>query len=313
MDSPSSSGSIPCIHPLPALLLLSFQECWWNTGESILVIPKFIWQSGGNGSQFMLSPLSVNIRVVLGNGRHSMAEHHIGIVKGLLHLHGTIWTPANIIIWRTKERHYDVGITQIRVSTFKGNSNTCSSSTLTWLERVLDVEHWGPVAIHQIFLDLIFSNVTTPIFYPDARFQVVEVAAVQLKEFDKQNANVDVRTAHIFSVVELENTVWKISDFIIDRESSLVRQNYIKRLKWRKCISDSFWWPNLSDLQEADSHEEETVGPNPTSKNLIEVSLQQELFKHQDQVRQYRVFLQNQRNRDTWLKTVLMYGSKQEV
>lgn len=37
-----------------------------------------------------LSPLSVNIGIVLGNRRHSMAEHYIGIVKGLLHLHGTI-------------------------------------------------------------------------------------------------------------------------------------------------------------------------------------------------------------------------------
>lgn len=78
------------------------------------------------------------------------------------------------------------------------------SPTLTWLQRVLDVEHGGPVAVHQVLLDLIFSHITTPIFYSDARFQVVEVAAVQLEEFDKQDADVDVGTAHIFSVVELE-------------------------------------------------------------------------------------------------------------
>lgn len=77
---------------------------------------------------------------------------------------------------------------------------------LTWLQRVLDVEHGGPIAIHQVLLDLIFCNITTPIFYSDACFQVVEVAAVELKELDKENANVDVGIAHIFSVVELENT-----------------------------------------------------------------------------------------------------------
>lgn len=77
----------------------------------------------------------------------------------------------------------------------------------TWLQRVLDVEHGGPVAIHQALLDLIFCNVTTPIFYSDACFQVVEVAAVELKELDKENANVDVGIAHIFSVMELENTI----------------------------------------------------------------------------------------------------------
>lgn len=36
------------------------------------------------------SPLSLIIGIVLGNGRHSVAEHHIGVVKCLLHLHGTV-------------------------------------------------------------------------------------------------------------------------------------------------------------------------------------------------------------------------------
>lgn len=52
---------------------------------------------------------------------------------------------------------------------------------------------------------------------------------------------------------------------------------------------------SVSDLQEAHSHEEEAVGADSSGENFIEVPLQQELFQHQDQVRQYRVFLQDQR------------------
>lgn len=79
-------------------------------------------------------------------------------------------------------------------------------SAPTWLQWVLNVEHGGPVAIHHVLLDLIFGNVATSIFYPDACFQVVEVAAVELKEFNEQNPDVDVGTAHILPVVKLENT-----------------------------------------------------------------------------------------------------------
>lgn len=76
----------------------------------------------------------------------------------------------------------------------------------TWLQWVLNIEHGGPVAIHQVLLNLIFGNIATSIFDSDARFQVVEVASVQLKEFDEQNTDIDVGTAHILPVVKLENT-----------------------------------------------------------------------------------------------------------
>lgn len=65
-------------------------------------------------------------------------------------------------------------------------------------------------------------------------------------------------------------------------------KNYISKNKIAWTVSPV----SLSDLQEADSHEEQTVGSNSTGKNLIEVPLQQELLQHQDQVRQHRVFLQ---------------------
>lgn len=79
----------------------------------------------------------------------------------------------------------------------------------TWLQWVLNVEHGGPVAIHHVLLDLIFGNVATAIFYSDTRFQVVEVATVELEELDEQNADVDVGTAHVVPVVKLESTQQK--------------------------------------------------------------------------------------------------------
>lgn len=82
-------------------------------------------------------------------------------------------------------------------------------SVPTWLQWVLDVEHGGPVAVHQVLLNLVFGNVAASILYSDACFQVVEVAAVQLKELNEQNANVDVGTAHILPVVKLEKTRFK--------------------------------------------------------------------------------------------------------
>lgn len=77
----------------------------------------------------------------------------------------------------------------------------------TWLQWVLNVEHGGPVAIHHVLLNLVFGNVATAIFYPDACLQVVEVATVELKEFNKQNTDVDVGTAHVLPVVKLEENM----------------------------------------------------------------------------------------------------------
>lgn len=92
-------------------------------------------------------------------------------------------------------------------------STVCSRNEVlweryTWLQWILNVEHGGPVAIHHVLLNLIFGNIAASIFYPDACFQVVEVATVELKEFNEQNTDVDVRTADILPVVKLDkNTV----------------------------------------------------------------------------------------------------------
>lgn len=82
------------------------------------------------------------------------------------------------------------------------------SSLLTWLQRVLYVEHGGPVAIHHALLNLVFGHVAAAIFYPDARLQVVEVAPVELEELDEEDGDVGVGTAHVLPVVELRaNTI----------------------------------------------------------------------------------------------------------
>ena len=50
----------------------------------------------------------------------------------------------------------------------------------------------------------------------------------------------------------------------------------------------------MSDLQEADRHEEHTVGADPAGEDLVQIPLQQELLQHQHQVRQGRELLQEQ-------------------
>lgn len=76
----------------------------------------------------------------------------------------------------------------------------------TWLQGVLDVEHGRPVAVHHVLLNLVFGNVAASVLYPDARLQVVEVAAVELEELDEQDADVDVGTGHVLPVMKLGNT-----------------------------------------------------------------------------------------------------------
>lgn len=91
-----------------------------------------------------------------------------------------------------------------------------SCNSTTWLQRVLNVEHRGPVSIHHVLLNLVFGNVAAAIFYPDARFQVVEVAAVELEEFNEQNAEVDVGTGHVLPVMKLKDPA-KLKHLIIDQ------------------------------------------------------------------------------------------------
>lgn len=75
----------------------------------------------------------------------------------------------------------------------------------TWKKRVLDAEHGRPVAVVHDFHDVLFGHVGAAVLYPDACFQVVEMAAVQLEELDEQNAEVHVGSASVDSGVELRH------------------------------------------------------------------------------------------------------------
>lgn len=75
----------------------------------------------------------------------------------------------------------------------------------TWEKRVLDAEHGRPVAVAHGFHDVLFGHVGTTVLYPDARFQVVKVAPVQLEELDQQDAKVRVGSSGVDSGVELRH------------------------------------------------------------------------------------------------------------
>lgn len=71
----------------------------------------------------------------------------------------------------------------------------------TRLQRILDVQHGRSVSVQHAFQHLVFGHVRAAIFNPDARLQVVEMAAVQFEELDEQDTQVRVGTARILSVV----------------------------------------------------------------------------------------------------------------
>lgn len=45
-------------------------------------------------------------------------------------------------------------------------------------------------------------------------------------------------------------------------------------------------------LQEADDHEDETVGADSPGEDFVQISLQQKLLQHKDQVRQHGILLE---------------------
>lgn len=52
-------------------------------------------KSGGS-----CSPLKLVVGVVLDDGQHGVTEHHVGVVEGLLHLHGTVRTPTHVVLYK---------------------------------------------------------------------------------------------------------------------------------------------------------------------------------------------------------------------
>lgn len=83
--------------------------------------------------------------------------------------------------------------------------STDKFKTSTRKKRVLDAQHGRPVAVAHGFHDVLFGHVGTAILDPDARFQVVKMATVQLEELDQQNAEVHVGIPGVDSGVELRH------------------------------------------------------------------------------------------------------------
>lgn len=92
------------------------------------------------------------------------------------------------------------------------------------------------------------------------------MAAVQLEELNEQNSDVDVGTPHVLPIVKLRGGKSLLASHVLT-DLSVYRESFPRKEKLTLLASHT-------DLQEADSHEEETVGTNPTSKNLIQVPLQ---------------------------------------
>lgn len=99
-----------------------------------------------------------------------MAQDSVGIVEHLLDVHGTIGA---------------------------------SSYVITWKQGVLYAQHGWPVsifyALHYVFL----GDVCASIFYSNSCFQVVKMAAIQLKELNKQYAQILIRISGINTRMEL--------------------------------------------------------------------------------------------------------------
>lgn len=87
------------------------------------------------------------------------------------------------------------------VSFFTSNLHT---HTHTWEQRVLYAEHGWSVSICHGLHDLLFGQVPAPIFDTNPCFQVVEMAAVQLKELNQQHAQILVGVPGVDTWMELK-------------------------------------------------------------------------------------------------------------
>lgn len=63
---------------------------------------------------------------------------------------------------------------------------------LTWLDWILYAEHRRPVSTSHGLEHLLLGQVGPSILHPDASLHVIEIAAVQLKELNQQEAQIDV-------------------------------------------------------------------------------------------------------------------------
>lgn len=76
-----------------------------------------------------------------------------------------------------------------------------SNINLTWLYWVFHAEHGWPVSTPHAYQHFLLGQVSPSILHPDAVLHVVEIAAIQPKELDQQDAQVDVGTSCVDSRV----------------------------------------------------------------------------------------------------------------
>lgn len=75
----------------------------------------------------------------------------------------------------------------------------------TWKKGVFYAEHGGSVSIVHFLHDLLFGHVRAAIFYSNPGFQVVEMAPVQLEEFNQQHAQILVGVPGVDARVKLQS------------------------------------------------------------------------------------------------------------
>lgn len=78
-------------------------------------------------------------------------------------------------------------------------------SMQTWKKGVLYAEHGWSVSIIHFLHDLLFGHVRAAIFDTNPSFQVVEMATVQLKEFNQQHAQILIGVSGIDTRVKLQS------------------------------------------------------------------------------------------------------------
>lgn len=78
-------------------------------------------------------------------------------------------------------------------------------SMQTWKEGVFYAEHGWSVSVIHFLHDLLFGHVRTAILDTNPSFQVVEMATVQLKEFNQQHAQILIGVSGIDTRVKLQS------------------------------------------------------------------------------------------------------------
>lgn len=90
-----------------------------------------------------------------------------------------------------------------KLQAFNTNLTTAGCDGPTWNQWVLYAEHRRRVSICHGLHYFLFGDVRTPVRDADPRFQVVEIAAVELEELDQQHAQVRVGVSGIDAWMKL--------------------------------------------------------------------------------------------------------------